>query len=137
RGRSFDAACCLYPTAPFVTAEKLKAAYEKLQETGVDTVFPIMPFSYPVFRALGMENGKLKMIWNQYRNTRSQDLPEAYHDAGQFYFFQVENFMKKKSLITDNVAGIAISELEGQDIDNLTDWRLAELKFELLQNTQG
>ena len=130
-GRNFEYACCIYPTAPFVTGKKLVAALNKLVAENADTVFPVMPFSYPVFRSLKMENEKLKMIWSEYRDTRSQDLPQSYHDAGQFYFFQVASFLQNKTLMTENVCGIIISELEGQDIDNLTDWRLAELKYQM------
>ena len=107
------------------------AALNKLVAENADTVFPVMPFSYPVFRSLKMENEKLKMIWSEYRDTRSQDLPQSYHDAGQFYFFRVASFLQNKTLMTENVCGIIISELEGQDIDNLTDWRLAELKYQM------
>src|SRR5206468_9315707 len=85
-GKEFEYACCIYPTAPFVTRERLVAAFEMLQSQKADVVFPVMPFSYPIFRSLKMENGRISMFWDQYRDTRSQDLPAAYHDAGQFYF---------------------------------------------------
>lgn len=136
-GRRFEYGCCLYPTAPFVNANKLITAYQKLLSENVDTVFPVMPFSYPILRSLKMDNDRLKMNWEEYRESRSQDLPAAYHDAGQFYFFKVNTFLQKKSLFTNNTSGLVINELEGQDIDNLTDWRIAELKFQLLQNNHA
>ena len=64
---------------------------------------------------------------------RSQDLEEIYHDCGQFYAFRVAPFEKEKKLVTDNTAGMIISELEVQDIDNETDWQLAEMKYRLLK----
>ena len=64
---------------------------------------------------------------------RSQDLEEIYHDCGQFYAFRVESFQKERKLVTDNTAGFIISELEVQDIDNETDWELAEMKYRLLK----
>lgn len=131
-GETFEYACCLYPTAPFVTAEKLVAAYGKLKSEKLDAVFPVMPFGYPIWRSLKMENGRLQLNWEEYKNARSQDLPTAYHDAGQFYFFNVAVFMQKKTIMTDNMGGINISEMEGQDIDNETDWQLAELKYQLM-----
>jgi len=67
-------------------------------------------------------------------NKRSQDLPVAYHDAGQFYFFQVEKFLTKKKIFSDFSLPLLVSELEVQDIDNETDWKLAELKYRLLYN---
>lgn len=137
QGKHFEYACCIYPTAPFINGSKLAAAFQKLIAEKVDTVFPVMPFSFPVFRSMKMENNRLKMIWEEYRDARSQDLPKAYHDAGQFYFFYVPSFLQRKTLISGNISGLEISELEGQDIDNLTDWRLAELKYQLLMNNNG
>ena len=63
--------------------------------------------------------------------TRSQDLEPAYHDAGQFYFFQINPFQQTHRLITDNAGAIVISEMEAHDIDNESDWQLAEMKFKL------
>ena len=131
-GRGFDYACCIYSTAPFVRKEKLVAAYDKLKSENLDSVFPVMSFGYPIWRSLKMENGKLQMNWEEYKNARSQDLSKAYHDAGQFYFFNVAAFLQKGTIMTNNMSGIEISEMEGQDIDNETDWQLAELKYQLM-----
>ncbi len=133
-GKTFEYACCLYPTAPFVTAERLTSAYNKLVDDKLDSVFPIMPFSFPILRSLKMEEGKLSMNWKEYKNARSQDLPKAYHDAGQFYFFNVPTFLQKKTLMTDNMGGIEINEMDGQDIDNEIDWKIAEVKYSIIHN---
>ena len=130
----FDYACCLYPTAPFITFEKLIAAFDTLIENNFDSVFPVIKFSYPILRSLRIEHGKMHMNWPEYLNSRSQDLPDSFHDAGQFYFFKVESFLKDKKLFTENSGGIEISEMEGQDIDTEIDWKLAELKYELMRS---
>ncbi len=130
-GQNFQYACCLYPTAPFVTAEKLQKAFQLLTESNADSVVPVATFSYPIWRSLKIENGKLQMNFPENLNKRSQDLPPAYHDVGQFYFFQVAKFLSTKRLFSDFSVPLHISELEMQDIDNETDWKLAELKYNL------
>ena len=132
QGKNFECACCIYPTAPFITSEKLIQAYNKLIEDRLDVVFPIMKFSYPIWRSLKKDGEKLIMNWPQHLNSRSQDLPETFHDAGQFYFFRVNTFLEEKKLFGENSGGIEIDETEGQDIDNEMDWRLAELKYQLM-----
>lgn len=132
--RVFDYACCLYPTAPFVTATKLKDAYNELVAQNFDSVFPVMKFSYPIWRSLKKDGNMLKMNWPEYLNSRSQDLLESFHDAGQFYFLKVESFLRDKKLFSDNSGGIVIDDLEGQDIDSFSDWKLAELKYQLMQS---
>ena len=131
-GQTFDYACCIYPTAVFVTAEKLQEAFHLLEQKKYLSVFPVMSFNYPIWRSLKNENGKLSMNYPEYQNSRSQDLPVAYHDAGQFYFFKPEVLFNEKTLFTSNSGGIVIDELEGQDIDNLTDWVIAEMKYKIL-----
>ncbi|MCS7077536.1 MAG: pseudaminic acid cytidylyltransferase [Bacteroidia bacterium] len=131
RGKIFEYACCLYPTAPFVTAKKLQKAYNMLLETNADSVIPVAAFSYPIWRSLKIENGKLQMNFPEKFNKRSQDLPSAYHDVGQFYFFVVSRFLATQKLFSEFSVPLHISELEMQDIDNETDWKLAELKYKL------
>ena len=72
----------------------------------------------------------------EFNLTRSQDLKEHFHDTGQFYWMNTVNCLKKKAVLTDHTGCIVISELEAQDIDTETDWKLAELKYELLQSTK-
>ncbi|MEJ8802717.1 pseudaminic acid cytidylyltransferase [Pontibacter sp. H249] len=131
-GRVFAIACCLYPTAPLVGKAALVAAHEKLTADNLDTVFPVVKYSYPIWRSLKMENGKAVMNWPEHMSSRSQDLPAAYHDAGQFYWFRVDRFLQQQSLFTQNSGAVELDELEVQDIDTLTDWKLAELKYQLL-----
>lgn len=133
RGTRYENACCIYPTAPFVTGYKLRQAMEMLVKEKKDSVMPIVPFSFPPLRGMVINDGKLEYKWQEYAMKRSQDLEEIYHDCGQFYVFRVETFEKEKKLVTDNTVGMIISELEVQDIDNETDWQLAEMKYRLLK----
>ena len=80
-----------------------------------------------------LKDGKLEYKWQEYAMKRSQDLEEVYHDCGQFYVFRVDQFKNSRKLVTDNTVGMVIPELEVQDIDNETDWELAEAKYQLLK----
>lgn len=132
-GVSYKYLCCIYPTAPFISSEKLKKGYEMLTQLNYDSVFPVCQFSYPIHRALEFEvSGKTKMIWPENENRRSQDLTPAYHDAGQFYWANTEIILAKRKLFTDNSASLIFSDLEVQDIDNETDWILAEMKYRIM-----
>jgi len=128
----FDFACCIYPTAPFVSAKILKQGLEKIQKNGlIDTLFPVVKFSYPIQRALKMRDNMLDFFQPEHKLTRSQDLEVAYHDAGQFYWLRVEAFMKSKSLMGGGYTGIELPETRVQDIDNEEDWLVAEMKYKL------
>lgn len=131
-GATFTNACCLYATAPLIKAERLLEGYAKLTSGHFDSVFPIVRFSYPIWRALQTKDNRISMIWEENLTKRSQDLPSAFHDAGQWYWFNCQTLLKKGSLWTDNSFGLEISELEVQDIDTETDWKLAELKYRLI-----
>lgn len=132
-GIQFENACCIYPTAPFVTAQKLKGAMELLKKENCDSVIPVVSFSFPPLRGMTLKEGKLEYMWQEYAMKRTQDLEEIYHDCGQFYAFCVKQFKDIKKLVMDNTVGMVVSELEVQDIDNETDWELAEAKYQLLK----
>lgn len=131
RGQQFDMACCLYPTAPFVTAKKIQKAFEMLENSDADTLIPVVAFSYPPQRAMIVKDGRLVFEYPQYMDSRSQDLVPHYHDIGQFYCFRVEAYKKNRKLMLGNILPFEISEMEVQDIDNPTDWEIAEMKFRL------
>lgn len=131
-GQNFDSACCIYPTAPFITSEKLRNAVELLENKAYDSVMPVAEFSFPPLRGMIMEEDKVSYKWEEYSMARSQDLQKIYHDVGQFYVFNVEKFKDTKKLVTRNTGAITIDEMEMQDIDNEVDWKLAELKYQLL-----
>lgn len=133
RGVSYELACCLYPTAPFVTADKLREAVRRLQESQADTLIPVVPFSYPPQRALVIREERLVFEYPQYLDSRSQSLEPHYHDAGQFYVFRTSAFRQNKRLMTGNILPLVLSQLEAQDIDNQTDWDIAEMKYRLIR----
>lgn len=133
RGIRYENACCIYPTAPFVTGDKLRRAMDMLVKEKKDSVMPVVPFSFPPLRGMVINDSRLEYKWQEYAMKRSQDLEEIYHDCGQFYAFRVETFEKERKLVTENSAAMIISELEVQDIDNETDWQLAEMKYHLLK----
>ncbi len=130
-GKEFTNICCLYACAPFVTQHSLKEAYTKLIEADYDTVFPVIPFGFPIQRALRVDQENLKMLDEKHLNTRSQDLEELYHDAGQFYWANTERLLHSKKILSQNTGGIIITEMDAQDIDTEIDWKLAELKYKL------
>lgn len=129
----FDNLCCIYPTAPFVTSDKLKKSLNILNESKADCVLPVVQYSYPIQRSLKIENGKISMNWPENYLKRSQDFEPVYHDCGQYYFMKVLSFQEQKKLFMFNTIPIITSELEVQDIDNEEDWKIAELKFSLLK----
>jgi len=135
QGLEFKHACCCYATAPFVTAARLQEGYQKLTTQKATSVFPIAAFDYPIWRSLQMDNNdKVQMNWPEHINSRSQDLPKAYHDAGQWYWIMVSEFIKNKKLFTENSIGLELSPIEVQDIDNEHDWKIAEMKYEFIQS---
>ncbi|MBQ3035469.1 MAG: pseudaminic acid cytidylyltransferase [Lachnospiraceae bacterium] len=132
RGKCFEFGCCIYPTAPFVTAGKLKEGMEKLAASDADTLMPVVPFSFPPQRGLVIREEKLQFVQPEHALTRSQDLEHWYHDVGQFYCFRTENFKRNKILTVGNVLPYVVSELEVQDIDTISDWKIAEMKYEAM-----
>lgn len=134
RGEKFDMAACIYPTAPFITAERLAEAFDKLLASTADILIPVVSFSYPIQRAMVERNERLVFEHPEYLDSRSQDLEKHFHDAGQFYLFKPEGFRKSGKLMVGDIIPFELSELEVQDIDNETDWKLAELKYKLINN---
>lgn len=129
----FDLACCLYPTAPFVRAERLKEAMELLETTGADSVLPVVRFGFPPQRGVVIREGSLKYVYPEHRNTRSQDLEPQYHDVGQFYCLNVASFAEQRALVMERTVPLILPEMEVQDIDTEEDWEIAEMKYELLR----
>lgn len=131
KGNEYDIGMCIYPTAPFVKPERLRDSIVSIKESNADVVMPLVPFSFPPQRGFRIENDQVNFIYPEHINTRSQDLETYYHDAGQFYAFRVDGFLLRKNLLGGRIKPIILDEMEVQDIDNETDWRLAELKYSL------
>jgi len=136
-GKEFEYVCCLYPTAPFVTADKLKQAMKKLIDERAECVLTVTQFSYPIQRALRSDGGNLKMFWPENYSKRSQDLERAYHDAGQFFCARVENVLSNKLDYSAQTLPIEVPAEEVQDIDNPEDWKIAEMKYKLLKKNDS
>ena len=133
-GQKFDTMCCIYPTAPFVTGNKLRQAYKKFINKDADMLESVVEFSFPPQRAMVVCDDFLTYCYPEYANIRSQDLERLYHDAGQFYFHRTEAFMDKSNSKTIRVVPFVLPETEVQDIDNFTDWELAEMKYKLMES---
>lgn len=130
-GLHFDAFCCIYPTAPFLTGKRLKAAMDLL--VTADSVMPVVPFSYPPQRGLIVnKNGFVERQFPEYAAARSQDLPKIYHDCGQFYACRTIPFMEAGTTDVEKLVPLILSEMEVQDIDTLEDWEIAEIKYRRL-----
>lgn len=132
RGKVFEYMACLYPTAPFVTADKLKAAMALMLEADADSVIPVVQFSFPPQRCNVIRNGLLEMKWPENLTVRSQDLEPLYHDCGQFYVAKIDAFLRYRQLLTPKTCPMILSEEEVQDIDNESDWKIAEIKYRLM-----
>lgn len=133
RGERFDLGCCIYPTAPFITAERIAEAVKTLSGSEAETLIPVVSFSYPPQRAMVIENERLVFKYPQYIDSRSQDLEKHYHDVGQFYVFKTDAFCKNRKLMLGDILPYVISEKEVQDIDTQTDWEIAEIKYKILR----
>ena len=129
-GIVFQYACCIYPAAPLIRIEHIHEGYRKLTKHNLNSVIPVVAFSYPVWRGFEIsEAGMAKMIWPEYKFTRSQDIQKVYHDAGQWYWFKPSAI--GETILTENTGTIILSEESVQDIDTHTDWKLAEMKYKL------
>lgn len=129
-GAEIEYACCLYATAPFVQPEFLSKGLELLKSTGATTGFSVTTFPFPILRGLKInETGALEMIWPEHRLTRSQDLLEAYHDAGQFYWLNVAKYIQAPQVYAPGARPIVLPRHLVQDIDTEEDWRRAELMY--------
>ena len=136
-GQQFAYTCCIYPTAPFVTKEKLQSAFAKIKEEKASQLTPVVAYSFPPQRCVVIREGKIEMLHPEHRNTRSQDLEPYYHDCGQFYFYDTKELIKHNGTITEHIIPMVLSELEVQDIDNESDWTLAEIKYKMMTSRKG
>ena len=129
RGAEFDNFCCIYATAPMVQSKNIVSSYNLLQTSQFTVVYPVVQFSYPIWRCLDLaEDGSMRRHWPEFEDSRSQDLPKEYHDTGTFYWYKTKEWMEGDI----RIGGIEVDETTIQDIDTETDWKLAEMKYKLL-----
>jgi N-acylneuraminate cytidylyltransferase len=130
--------CCIYATAPFVQAATLKKAFALLVEAGKEYAFAVTSFPFPILRSIRLtEDGGVEPIWPEHVPKRSQDLEEAYHDAGQFYWGRAEAFLKGTPVFSRSSVPVILPRYLVQDIDTPEDWQRAELMYQAVLATRG
>lgn len=133
-GWVFDYVCCIYPGVPFIQAEDLTGTLAHLTESGADYCFPVTEFPSAIQRALKrMGDGRMQPIYPQYETTRTQDLEQAYHDAGQFYWAKANTWLENSRIHSGGV-GYVIPNWRVVDIDTPEDWLRAEHMFKAFQS---
>ena len=133
-GEKIDYICCIYATAPFVKAEYIVKGYNLLCDKNAASCFSVTTYPFPIFRSLKINNqNRLEILWPEYKETRSQDLIEAYHDAGQFYWADTKKYLKEKQFYSKDAVPVILPRYLVQDIDTPEDWETAEKMYAVLQ----
>ena len=129
-----DYFCCIYATAPFVQPENIIEGFNLLKKRNAVTAFSVATFPYPIFRALRIgDDDRVEMLWPEHENSRSNDLPKAYHDAGQFYWGNTKRFVTEKKLFSSDSVPVILPRYLVQDIDTPEDWETAEKMYSVLR----
>lgn len=134
---SLEAACCIYATAPFLRATDLIEGWRLLGANNSTFAFSATTFAFPVFRGMLREGGGVRMIFPEHFSTRSQDLPEALHDAGQFYWGTPQAWKHEDRFFTKSATPVMLPRHRVQDIDTIEDWKRAELMWSALGNQEA
>jgi pseudaminic acid cytidylyltransferase len=130
--------CCIYPTTPLLEPRFIREGLQEMTEHNVNAAFSVTTFPFPIFRGLKVnQQGTLEMLWPEYEMTRSNDLPETYHDAGQFYWLKTVSFLQTPRMYTKDARPVVLPRHLVQDIDTPEDWRRAELLHRVLQVEQA
>jgi N-acylneuraminate cytidylyltransferase len=133
-GKAFSAVCCLYATAPFVQQSDLRQGLETLESGPWQYVFSATSFGFPIFRGFKRhDDGSVEMFFPDHFETRSQDLPEAFHDAGQFYWGRPGAWIGNKRIFERWSNVVILPRWRVQDIDCTEDWERAEVLMKLLR----
>ncbi len=131
-------ACCLYATAPFARAEDLRDGLKRLESSGADYAFAATTYGFPIQRAIRVgEDGRVSMFQPEHAGTRSQDLEEAWHDAGQFYWGTTAAWLARRPIFGPTSVVVPLPRARVQDIDTVEDWDRAELIFNALAARMG
>jgi len=129
--------CCLYATAPFIQSKIISKAYQQLKNSNADYCFSVTSFSFPIQRAIKITQGdKVNMFYPEHFDKRSQDLEEAYHDAGQFYWGKAQAFKDELFLFSEASSPYFLPRYLVQDIDTMEDWVRAEIMLKVLRETK-
>jgi len=134
KGTLINHVCCLYATAPFIEPNSISNAYKKFKEVNADFCFSVTSFPFPIQRAIKItENDNVELFQPEHFLSRSQDLDEAYHDAGQFYWGTKQAFNKDISILSETVIPFILPRYLVQDIDSPEDWVRAELMHQVIK----
>lgn len=128
RGEFFDELLCLYPIAPLVTTSQIQQGLNALQEAEQSVVFPVVEYGHSIWRAFKMDGDRLVRIWPEHGETRTQDLPRAFHDAGQWYWLRAVELNRIASLDELPFVPLVTPEHTVQDVDTEDDWKMLEMK---------
>ena len=133
----FDNVCCLYATAPFLRPDIISKAYEQLLKSKKDYCFSVTSYAFMIQRAIKIsQDNKINMFYPEYFNKRSQDLDEAFHDAGQFYWGKPQAFKDELPIFSEVSSPFILPRHLVQDIDTMEDWIRAEIMFKVLLETE-
>ena len=134
---NYNYACCIYPATPLLKVSMLSEGLDRLRTNNATSCFPVVEFCSSIYRALEInEKDHLGMIWPEYKESRTQDLPSAYYDAGQFYWVDIKKYLGVKSILTNDCIPIILPRYEVVDIDTDEDWRFAELLYSKRKDDQ-
>ncbi|GIC77290.1 pseudaminic acid cytidylyltransferase [Moritella sp. F3] len=134
QGMSVDLLCCIYATAPFISADDLIKGLTLVSAGDIDYAFSATSFAFPIQRAISLnDNGSVQMLQPEHVNARSQDLQEAFHDAGQFYWGKVSAFEAGRPFFSLSSKAILIPRKRVQDVDTFEDWEFAEALYAVMQ----
>ena len=129
--------CCINPAAPFISSIDIEIGLEKLKNSRADFTFPVTTYAFPIQRSFWItKNQRVEMFQSKYTNSRTQNLKEAYHDAGQFYWGKLNSWLESNSIINKNACPIILPRYRVQDIDTPEDWRRAEIMFETINKNK-
>ncbi len=133
QGSDIEYVCCIYPTAPFINIDNLKKGLDIIKARDYDYVFSATSYAFPVGRAFSFNSAEgVQMIFPENEKVRSQDLEDAFHDAGQFYWSQSQTWVDLKPIFSPKSFPLILPRYEVVDIDSEEDWNEAEMKCKLL-----
>ncbi len=133
-GCAVSQACCIYATAPFVSPEDLKRGQQLLESEACSYAFSVTSYAFPIQRAIRITGGGRVAMFNpEHFQTRSQDLEEAWHDAGQFYWGTAQAWTQERLIFSEDAAPVTLPRHRVQDIDTPEDWVRAEWLFKAMQ----
>lgn len=136
KGIDFQWGCCIYPVTPLLNFTVFESAFKKMNELGRKSIFSVVEYPHPLERAIALSSEQNLILAPQNLSIRTQDAKKYVHDAGQFYWFEIKNFLNKKQLILPESSIYKLNHLEAQDVDTEIDWKLMELKYQYKNTLQ-